>query len=321
MQIKEFSKPVTSQTLNENVAKKFGYKLNLEQFSDVQLEDVRNKLRTEVSQFEMSESYDSVHESPKYQKTRALLDVINQEIMERDEGKCTVCKHNPCDCEEHEEEKPKAKAAEKAMKSEGYIPSTIRQRASMSMVPQTWINKAISRIELGESDKAELKAELTLRYDLSESQASWILLEGEEDKAEIIMATKDMVDRITGWLEDVATMKAEQLLELLDSIREQSGSDVAEQYSQAIKPALENIYSTLESTRQSLTQGLALVSGGEAPTMGGGAPTMGAEEPTGDEMGAIPGEETPPAADLGREKRESVDYSRKLAILLNSKKK
>ena len=194
-------------------------------------------------------------------------------------------------------------------------------RAKELSVPNSWIESAIRRMHLGESDKGELASELTVRYELTESQVYHILHEGEEDKAAIIMATKDMVDRITGWLEDVATMKAESLLELLDSIRETLGSDVAEQYSQAIKPALENIYSTLESTRQSLSQGLGVVSGEEsamtpaAPPMGGG---MGDEEAPIAEPGVM-GAEAP--ADTGREKRESVDYSRKLGQILSAPKK
>lgn len=323
MQIKEFSQPITSKTLNENVAKTFGVKLNLEQFSDVQLEDVRNKLRTEVSQFEMSESYDAVHESGKYQKTRALLDVINQAILERE-----ASAEDEVDVEEDFEE-----TRMNRNESRDTYYATLRQKAREQSVPESWIKSAIHRIELGESDQEELASELTIRYELTESQAEHIvyLSESEESKAEIIMATKDMVDRITGWLEDVATMKAEQLLELLDSIREQLGSDVAEQYSQAIKPALENIYSTLESSRQSLSQGLSVVSGGEAPTMGapvapaGGAPDLGGApdaggmgapegEPAGEPMGDLGG-------DAGRMKRESVDYSRRLSQILNTPKK
>ena len=38
-------------------------------------------------------------------------------------------------------------------------------------------------------------------------------------------------------------------------------------------------------------------------------------------MGSDEEEATPPAPEVGREKRESVDYSRRLGILLNSKKK
>lgn len=320
MQIREFSQPITSKALNESLAKKFGYKLNLEQFSDVQLEDARNKLRTKISQFEVNESYDNVMENPDYQKTRMFLDTINQEIMERDDGKCETCHKDPCDCVDESVDDDEEDDKEKT--TESYVPSTIRSRAVAHSIPASWIDSAINRIQLGESDRTELKAELSTRYDLTESAASWILLEGEEDKAEIIMATKDMVDRITGWLEDVAAMKAEQLLELLDSIRETSGSDVSQQYSDAVKPALEAIYSTLETSRQGLSGALAIVSGGEAPTMGAPvapSPEMGgAEAPMGapeEEMAAMP------SAEAGREKRESVDYSRRLGMLLNSKKK
>jgi len=334
MQINEFSKPMSSQALNESAAKKFGYKLNLEQFSDVQLEDARNKLRTQLSQFEMSESYDSVHSSNKYQKTRMFLDVVNQEIMEREEGKCSECHKDPCACddeEDHEDHDHKASKKEKKNESVNqYKAQIIGQRAKDYSIPQNWINSAINRMQLGESDNDELKAELAVRYDLTESQASYILAEGEESKAEIIMATKDMVDRITGWLEDVAGMKAEQLLELLDSIRENMGSDVAEQYSQAIKPALENIYSTLEGTRSSLSQGLALVSGGEAPVGMGSDPMAGGDDMAMPDLdGGMGAPEEAPVAEpgaeasgeAGRMKRESVDYSRRLSQIINTPKK
>jgi hypothetical protein len=324
MQIREFSKRVTSKQLNESLAKTFGYKINLEQFTDVQLEDARNKLRTKISQFELSESFDSMLESPEYQKTRMFLDTLNQELLEREEAleeaKCPDCGHEPCACPSEEDDDEDMK---KETTDESYVTQTVRSRAQKLSVPESWINSTLAKIRVGEDDREELKAELTTRYDLNESQASWLLLEGEEDKAEIIMATKDMVDRITGWLEDVAAMKAEQLLELMDSIREQQGSDVAQQYQDAVKPALEAVYTALETSRNGLSSGLSIVSGGEAPTMGSTpspAPMGGATPPMGgapEEMGMEP----PVGGEAGREKRESVDYSRRLGMLLNSKKK
>ena len=59
----------------------------------------------------------------------------------------------------------------------------------------------------------------------------------------------------------------------------------------------------------------------------GGAPEagMGAEAGGAPEMGGAPGEEEmgapAPEAAAGREKRESIDYSRKLGILLAASKK
>jgi hypothetical protein len=375
MNIRELSKPITSQKLNESLAKQFGYKINLEQFTDVQLEDARNKLRTKMSQFELSESFDAIHESQDYQKTRMFLDVLNQELLERDESEeednvaetstingkvqdpkgmrwkqtglsreAAVEKYGKANVRVASRKSPSGKdvvevnvplGESRTISTESYMSATIRSRANAARIPAAWINSAIRRMDLGESERSELSSELTLRYDLSESQAAYVLAEGEENKAATIMATKDMVDKITGWLEDVAAMKAETLLELLDSIREESGSDVAQRYQDSVKPALEAIYATLETSRGGLQGALAVVSGGEPPSMGSDMPAMGAGGPQGaDALGAeiaagpAPGAEiggpdiAPPSAALGaRAKRESIDYSRKLGMLLSSKKK
>ena len=329
MQLREISKPITSKQLNESLAKKFGYKLNLEQFTTEQLCDAQNKLRTKISQFEVSESYEGMQKNRDYQKTRAMLDCVNQAILEREAKPDYIDLDNDGNKKETMKKAAKDKKKEKPVE-ENYVNATFRSRANQYSVPDSWIDNAIARVELGESDRDELKAELLTRYDLNESQASYVLLEGEEEKAENIMASKDMVERITGWLEDTAQLKAEQLLELMDSIRETLGSDVAQKYEQAVKPALEGVYSALESSRQGLSAGLALVSGGEAPMMGGGAPDMGGATP---EAGAAPdmggaapeagAEEAaaPAAGPEERMQRESVDYSRRLGMLLASKKK
>ena len=57
-----------------------------------------------------------------------------------------------------------------------------------------------------------------------------------------------------------------------------------------------------------------LAAGGELPAP---APELGGGELPAPELGG----ETPPAPEKSRAKRESVDYSRKLGMLLNSKKK
>ena len=343
MNIRELSQPVTSKRLNENMAKQLGYRLNLEKFSDAQLEDARNKMRTEMSQFEVSESFDSVNVSPQYQKVRMLHDVINQEILEREssmeEGKGDGNLANNAKPynkvtrgdviagrlgKDAKGGKDKKQKAEESMDNNIYL-GKLAVKAQEHSVPNSWIADAIRRINLGESDQEELASELQLRYDLSETVANRIvyLNEGEEEKAKIIMSTKDMVDRITGWLDDVSAMKAEQLLQLLDSIREELGSDVAEQYTQAVRPALEEIYAGLEKARGALSSGLGIVSGqGGGEMMGAptGAPTMPGEENMG-----IPGEEEMAgpeelASPAGREMRES-QYSRKLGIMLAQSKK
>lgn len=333
MNIRELSQPITSKILNENMSKQLGYKLNIDKFTTAQLEDARNKLRTEMSQFEVSESFDSVNASPAYQKSRMLHDVINQAILEREEDKdelCEACDCNPCECDDEKDTKKSKQKTEESMDTNIYI-AKLATKAQQHSVPNSWIANAIRRINIEESvDQEELSSELQLRYDLSESVANHIvyLSEGEEDEAKIIMSTKDMVDRVTGWLDDVSKMKAEQLLQLLDSIGETKGSDVAAQYGQAVKPALEEIYSALEATRTQLKSAMAIIAGEGGAAMMGAEPGMeppvpGAEDlgMGGDEMGGMPGEEPMGAEPAGREMRENAAYSRKLGILLAASKK
>ena len=305
MQITEFSKPITSSKLNESLAQKFGYKLNLERFTMEQLHDARNKLRTQQHQFETNESYDAVLENNTYQKNKMFLDVINQEISEREvEG------------DEQQVESTQVSKKAKDIKQYRQAMSELTSYINRYNIPESWTQQARSRLEI-EGDLDELKSELMVRYDLDEGSATQVihnlqLTEGEEEKAELIMASKDMVDRITSWLEDVASMKSEAMLDLLDSIRDEMGSEVSGAFEQSVRPALDEIYTALETNRQSLAQAVSILTGQEPPTPMGGAEAEAPEA----EMAPDVAEE--PA---GREVRESVQYSRKLATLLASKKK
>ena len=131
-----------------------------------------------------------------------------------------------------------------------------------------------------------------------------------------------MVGKITNWIEDTAAMKADQLLELLDSIRAEQGSEVSQRFNQVVSQALESVYAALVSAREGLSQGLAIVSGEQVETMGSEVPSpeLGGEMPA-PELPAEPVEEVPPATEAGRMKRESVEYSRRLGMILSSKKK
>lgn len=153
--------------------------------------------------------------------------------------------------------------------------------------------------------------------------------EGAEDQAQLVMAAKDMVDKITGWMEDTANMMSEGLLELTDAIRDELGTDQSEAYANQVKPALESLYSTLETTRESLTGGVAIVTGEQAPAKIGADPEVPAEEPTSDDD--MPDQEddfassepaTGGSEPADRGKRESIlKLSRRLAEVLSRSEK
>ena len=247
MNIREFSRPVKAAKLNESLAKQFGQRINLDEFTLEQLHTARNKLRTQLSQVETNESFSSV-QKPAYQKSKLFLDVLNAEIAER---------------------------------------------------------------------------ELIQDSSLEES----VIVEGEEDKAELVMAAKDMVDRVTGWMEDTAEMQTEAMLDLADAIRDEMGSEQSETFVNTVKPALEQMYSVMEETRAALTNGVGMLTGEGEMEEPMGMDMDADMEPTddmdmtadaGDDMdmededdfatdaSAAGGEE-----EAGREKRESVQRSKK----------
>lgn len=147
------------------------------------------------------------------------------------------------------------------------------------------------------------------------------------------MAARDMVDRITGWMEDTANMQAESMLELVDSIRDELGSDTSMEFEGVVKPALATIYTALEGSRQQLTQAVAILTGEGGGQEMMGAPEEGGEEAPAEEPTEAPAEEPAPeegaatAAAAGGEEaagravREAAEFSRKLASLLAPKKK
>ena len=139
--------------------------------------------------------------------------------------------------------------------------------------------------------------------------------EGIENQSELILAAKDMMDKVTGYLEDLATMKTESMLELSDRIRDEMGADKAEAFMQKVKPALESAEQTLTSTRTELDQAVRILTGEEVAST---EPMGTLDEPldtAGDELDSLnaPAEDEFASSDAnaggtepeGRQKRES----------------
>ena len=290
MQIREFTRPVTVATLNENLQKRFGQKIDVSKFTLEQLEDARNRVRTLLSQVETNESFDSVNTSDVYQKNKLFLDILNQAIAEADHDK------------EDEKDDDKKMVVSKADKK----------------------NNTPAYQNYKKGDK---------RYKAADD-----LNEGAEEEAALTMAAKDMVDRVTGWMEDTAEMQTESMLEIGDKIRDEMGVEKSEEFIGSVKPALESLFTSLESTRDALTSGVAILTGEGAPaTMGDEVP---AEDPEGEmepTVDAEAGAETEDPAEgdefatadasaggdepADRAKRESVELSKRLGLLLASSKK
>ena len=385
MNIRDMSKPLTSKTLNETLAKKFGTKINVESFTLEQLQDARNKMRTKQFDIETNESFSGLSQNRTYSKNKLFLDVLNAAISERSDIAETQSAAQKAAFQKMLAKKKGAKPAAKDTKDkkpkDGKMPMDDNGTPSNKSDDKPAFLKDDTKIKEGDgiyhdcAKKFEhkvygectvLPGEHTLledgtvtHYDATfikegetyivrnvavkdmrnvvseghthaskskrkKAKMESIIKEGAEDHAELVMAAKDMVDRLTGWMEDTAEMQTESMLELADAIRDEMGAQQSEGFTNAVKPALEQLYAAMESTRIALTGGVGMLTGeGEEPAMDIGAelpaeePVPGAEdmEPTvdTDEFAAA----APAAggeAEAGRERRESRNFAKKKMI-------
>ena len=123
------------------------------------------------------------------------------------------------------------------------------------------------------SAKDKLDKGQALSPDEKKQVSKMLTKEGVEEQSELILAAKDMMDKVTGYLEDLASMKTEGMLELADRIRDEMGADKADAFMQKIQPAIEQAEATLTTTRQELDNGVRILTGEEVAS-----DTMGADD-------------------------------------------
>jgi hypothetical protein len=165
------------------------------------------------------------------------------------------------------------------------------------------------------SAKAKLDKGQALDQDEKKIVSKIMTKEGVEEQSELILAAKDMMDKVTGYLEDLASMKTEGMLELADRIRDEMGADKADAFMQKIQPAIEQAEATLTTTRQELDNGVRILTGEEVASEPMGADDTMDMDANLDSLDSEGGEETDEfgASDAeaggtepeGREQRES----------------
>jgi len=157
----------------------------------------------------------------------------------------------------------------------------------------------------GDGDKEESmkKAAKDKKAKANES----VVTEGAVESSELIMAAKSMVDKYDAMIQDVGEMLNEELAPVADKIRDEMGSDIADQFVAGMTGALQNTLDTMKNDRVAADNATRVLVG-DAPAEPMGmdqeiAPDEMDMEPIEDEFAAAPaaqgGEEQP----VGREKR------------------
>jgi len=206
------------------------------------------------------------------------------------------------------------------------VNQAINEYTTLNTDPQT--GKMVDKIKKAANMSDKEKKEIIGGIVTKEAEVT----EGVEEQSELILAAKDMMDKVTGYLEDLASMKTEGMLELADRIRDEMGADKADAFMQKIQPAIEQAEATLTTTRQELDNGVRILTGEEVASEPMGADdTMGMDadldsldsetDAETDEFGASDAEAggTEPEGREQRESREVFETSNRLYSKLAGK--
>jgi len=344
---------VTVESLQKDLRSKYGVSVDIAKYSKAQLESYSKKIQGKLKEFEVKNKFNESLNNEEYQKTLLIGKIVESAINqyldnplevadEEDLGEdvinveaddADVAKDFAGSNDEAPKDEPQDSGADSKIMTALKMIMTDKNKANMARMAMKKImgGEQLNRQQI-EAFKDAMMSMMqpflnpmgvqrikALKRGMGES----VIKEGAEEQAELTMAAKDMVDRFTAFLEDVAEMGAEGMLELADSIRDELGQEQADNFVNTVKPALEQTQQVLTTSREALTAGVGIITGESAP-----ADTIGAEpegdieepmdteepvepiEPTDDEFGAsepATGGEEPE----GREKRESYTPKKK----------
>ena len=154
---------------------------------------------------------------------------------------------------------------------------TVEKAERLSETITVNLNKIRRSIDLHTAERNPRYMQL---LTVRESLNSWLeerrtqLNEGEVGNAEVLLAARNMVDSVQDAIEKVGKMQNEQLPELLDSIRDQIGSEQADGFKSAVGGTLEALMQNLQQAREGVDKGVRILSGEQVdnPMNLGGAP-------------------------------------------------
>jgi Protein of unknwon function (DUF3008) len=331
MRTSDFHNKLNSKSLNETLNQKFGEKLDIDSYSTIQLEKAASLIEGKINVLKKGK-FNETLESEEFHRLKLMHDVVKTALSERAVSKAPQQAAGAALAAKRG--KGKAKGASKEM-----MKMSTKELEKIAGTKHKGLPKKVGEaakpdfldFDKDGNKKEPMKKALKDKKKKNSMNESYIaigrfLSEGEEGKAELIMAVKDMVDKFTGWSEDIAQMQAQTAMEMADAIRDEMGSDTAEQFTAGVQPALDAAFQAVKSAREALNNQVGSLTGNAPMPMGAEPETdldaeadVDTEMPTDIEADVELDTEAPAEEPTDRAKRESIERKVRLTKILSSK--
>ena len=319
--------------INEAIETVFGKKLDLEAFTIEQLEDSRNRLRTQLYTVRTSSGFNETVENDSYTKAQWMLDAINAEVMQRDSQMVEEAQEffvmllgprsgqsepyqgpfnspdealawidtespNPEDYEVGEYPAGQFGQYENGEEVDGGFDPLKHidnpTQGERDAAPDVDRGNYGDRAAMMRSAEADGRLRDSIEQNINNGEDMTQVRESATDKASAVVTAKTMVDRVGRWIEELAGMENDTLLSLGDTIRDEMGQDQAKAFLSNVAPAIQQALQNLKATRETLATGVRGLTGEEQSAELIGSDTPDMGADMGGDMGA--GDEIAPVA-------------------------
>ena len=279
MKLNEFGDHASQlKKINQYLLENFGYTINMGSVDSEKVNSTLKKVLARQAQIANETNVKDYHKIPEYNKT--VMVAVALKILLREIAPKRQAKEKNTNVQESK--------MTKQVKVKEHKTGTPHKHPHTKMEA-----KAVKKEKIGEVKKDVNPRSITLENLRT-------LLEQDLDQAELVLAAKDMVDRIQKMAENLAEMQVEELMPLVDAMKEHFGPDVAQVFNSSVEATLQQALDTIKATRDGVDNAVLALTG-EAPVQS----DMG--EVPAPEMGMDAEMEVPSEEDFGGDEAMAGD--------------
>ena len=285
MNLNELVPAPSASKVNQLAKRVFGYALDLDNLSETKAQRLHKNLSEQMAIYE-SKLGAASQTRTKYYEMKIALEALSKYIEEK------KAKPDYIDIDGDGDKEESMKKAAKDKKENTNERYGLGPRSSPG----------------GKRSASNPQPTQRIRGQRSGSMSESVVTEGAVESSELIMAAKSMVDKYDAMIQDVGEMLNEELAPVADKIRDEMGSDIADQFVAGMTGALQNTLDTMKNDRVAADNATRVLVG-DAPAepmgmdMDDVADMEPIEEPIEDEFAAAPAAQGGEEAPVGREKR------------------
>jgi hypothetical protein len=261
MELNEMNNKASLKQMNKIMESRFGFKIDYAKMTPEKAEKMIAVISESISKVKASTAGHTASQDSRYMEMVMVKESLNKYMKD----------YKPANA-------PMQKASPKMQE----IKSAVAKQTLSEMTSgknRQLINRAA---DLAASGKA-----VPSKYMEAFQPLFKMLKESEAGTAEVILATKDVVDTMQDMIEDLSRMINEELPPLTDSIRDQVGSEQADAYNASANNALSGLLDSVKAAREAMDSAARAVAGEQVD-----APMMMPEPEVEPELSDLDAEET-----------------------------